>query len=293
MSSICSLPQSKKGQSENSHQLGRIPGTDPFYYFQLGYMDVLPSFVCGRVHDMNQNKTGPTRFASDLGTTLVEVSIVIAIMTLLIAMAVPVYSSAMDIAEEQTAIADINTIADAVDSYFMNNGVLPMSLQQVGMDNSTDPWGKPYIYKPVDGADGTTATAETMNARQAARAERRAERAANKEARVSRRLLRKASALPTFVKATFSINADGYVAVDIDSDGTIDMTVRNMTIAEVQRIYIMTLKLDASDLPINLDYDLFSMGSDGDTEQRIDAPLSKDDILRAREGNFVDRADKY
>lgn len=45
--------------------------------------------------------------------------------------------------------------------------------------------------------------------------------------------------------------------------------------------------------PLNTDYDLYSMGADGRTATPLTSALSADDIVRARNGAFVDVASKY
>jgi general secretion pathway protein G len=46
-------------------------------------------------------------------------------------------------------------------------------------------------------------------------------------------------------------------------------------------------------VPINSDYDLYSMGPDGLTVGPLTAPRSRDDILRANNGGFVGTAEDY
>jgi general secretion pathway protein G len=50
---------------------------------------------------------------------------------------------------------------------------------------------------------------------------------------------------------------------------------------------------DGVDKPLSLDYDLYSMGVDGVTHQKLTHSQSLDDIVRARSGKFVDLASKY
>lgn len=45
--------------------------------------------------------------------------------------------------------------------------------------------------------------------------------------------------------------------------------------------------------PLNTDYDLYSMGKDGASQKPLTAPTSKDDIIRANNGAFIDLASKY
>ncbi|MGB3399866.1 MAG: prepilin-type N-terminal cleavage/methylation domain-containing protein [Candidatus Deferrimicrobiaceae bacterium] len=50
---------------------------------------------------------------------------------------------------------------------------------------------------------------------------------------------------------------------------------------------------DGVDKPLSLDYDLYSIGADGVTQKKLDHARSRDDIVRARSGKFVDLASKY
>lgn len=45
--------------------------------------------------------------------------------------------------------------------------------------------------------------------------------------------------------------------------------------------------------PINSDYDLYSMGKDGDSASPLTAKPSQDDVVRANDGTFVGLASKY
>jgi len=46
-------------------------------------------------------------------------------------------------------------------------------------------------------------------------------------------------------------------------------------------------------VPINSDYDLYSMGKDGASQPPLTAKTSRDDIIRANNGKFVGLADDY
>ena len=48
-----------------------------------------------------------------------------------------------------------------------------------------------------------------------------------------------------------------------------------------------------NDFPITTDFDLYSMGPDGQTQQNLQSAKSKDDIVRADEGAFVGKASTY
>jgi len=53
------------------------------------------------------------------------------------------------------------------------------------------------------------------------------------------------------------------------------------------------LRKDKNLVPINSDYDLYSMGPDGKTASPLTASMSKDDIIRARNGLYVGVAEDY
>jgi len=45
--------------------------------------------------------------------------------------------------------------------------------------------------------------------------------------------------------------------------------------------------------PLNSDYDLGSMGKDGQTQQSLRPPVSHDDIIRAGNGSFIGKAEDF
>jgi general secretion pathway protein G len=53
------------------------------------------------------------------------------------------------------------------------------------------------------------------------------------------------------------------------------------------------VRKDHAQHPLNTDYDLYSMGADGESVSPLTARKSRDDIVRARNGAFVDLASKY
>lgn len=53
------------------------------------------------------------------------------------------------------------------------------------------------------------------------------------------------------------------------------------------------LRKDKSLVPLNTDYDLYSMGADGASQPPLTAKASRDDIVRANNGDFVGLATDY
>ena len=53
------------------------------------------------------------------------------------------------------------------------------------------------------------------------------------------------------------------------------------------------VRKDKNLVPLNSDFDLYSMGKDGATAAPLTAKASRDDILRANDGAFVGRGEDY
>ena len=45
--------------------------------------------------------------------------------------------------------------------------------------------------------------------------------------------------------------------------------------------------------PLNTDYDLYSMGEDGETTKNLEAGISHDDIIRAADGGYIGLASEF
>ena len=46
-------------------------------------------------------------------------------------------------------------------------------------------------------------------------------------------------------------------------------------------------------VPINSDFDLYSMGADGESRAPLQSPVSRDDIIRAGDGAYIGIAERY
>lgn len=141
--------------------------------------------------------------------TLVEIMIVVAIIGALAAVALPRYTAYQDRVKTMQAVTDINTIATALNRYYLDNRAYPASLTALGTTIPNDPWGRPYQY----------------------------------------------------------------LAIDTDPAPSVGQ-----------------IRKDKNLHPLNSDFDLYSMGPDGDTQKQITAAKGRDDIIRADNGRFVGKA---
>lgn len=144
------------------------------------------------------------------GMTLIELSLVAAIIAVLAAIAIPQYQGYRDRVNVSLAITDIAVISTLIKQYENDTHELPGSLNDVDLGTRLDPWGSPYQYLNITTAKGKG-----------------------------------------------------------------------------------KLRRDKSLNPINSDYDLYSMGKDGKSSTALTAKNSHDDVIRARDGQFIGLASDF
>jgi len=90
-------------------------------------------------------------FRTSKAFTLLEILMTVAILGILAAIAIPIYTQYKTKINNAIAVTDIINIQVVIQSYEQANDVLPSSLTDVGMDSLLDPWGIPYEYLNLDG----------------------------------------------------------------------------------------------------------------------------------------------
>ena len=80
------------------------------------------------------------------GLTLVEITIVIAIIAVLATIGVPIWASFVEDTREQAAAQELKSIQQEIQSFEARHGSLPASLEDAGLGDLRDPWGHPYQY---------------------------------------------------------------------------------------------------------------------------------------------------
>jgi len=86
------------------------------------------------------------------GFSAVEILIIVAILGLLMAIAVPAYENYSDKKNITKAKADIVEIQTAIDKFYISNNRFPDSLADIGKDTMKDPWNNSYFYTNVSKA---------------------------------------------------------------------------------------------------------------------------------------------
>lgn len=89
------------------------------------------------------------------GYSLVELLIVVAIIITVASIAIPSYSEMVNSTKVVAAIGDIKQIGIEMEFYFVSTGALPASLNEAKIERLTDPWGHPYQYLRLAGAENT------------------------------------------------------------------------------------------------------------------------------------------
>jgi len=146
------------------------------------------------------------------GFTLVEILVAFTIVAALLAIAVTAYNSYRDQQKVNTAVSDMRNLDIQIQGYKVSNDAYPAALSDIPMGSLTDPWGNPYQYLKIEGAD---------------------------------------------IKGKGSMRKD-----------------KNL-------------------VPINSDFDLYSMGADGKSVAPLTSSQSKDDIVRANDGRYFGLASDY
>jgi general secretion pathway protein G len=101
------------------------------------------------------------------GLTLIEIIVVVAILSIVAAAAIPVYEGYVNEARIARSIQDMRQMSLILDDLY-REGVPPATLVTVGLDNMTDPWGNPYRYlwlrgNPAPGLNGQRRRDKSMN----------------------------------------------------------------------------------------------------------------------------------
>ena len=83
------------------------------------------------------------------GFTLVELLVVVAILAALALVALPAGFNYVEKVRVARCVGDVQAINNEIQSYFIDKGAYPNSLNDIGRGTFLDPWGQPYQYTNV------------------------------------------------------------------------------------------------------------------------------------------------
>lgn len=102
---------------------------------------------------MRSKRPPLTRFQK-AGLTLVELLLVLGLVGVLAAIAMPMYANYRERIKRSTAILDIRVLQTMITDYAASGGAFPSSLADVGNAGKLDPWGHAYQYVNLTSVKG-------------------------------------------------------------------------------------------------------------------------------------------
>ncbi len=207
------------------------------------------------------HSSGPTR--PSRGFTIIEVVIVVAIIGLLAVISGSNYLSYIEKVRVASAIASIRAIAVQLDDYVRSDKPLPATLSEIGMGDMVDPWSHRFAYLPFTtttpglGDSGSSASGSSGSGDSGSSA-----------------------------SGSSGSGGSGSSASGSSGSGGSGSTAESGSyLGEARKDYFL--------VPLNTDYDLYSVGKDGNSRPPLSAPDSADDVIRANDGAYIGLAANY
>ena len=230
------------------------------------------------------------------GFTIIELMIAVTIIGALAGLAIPNYLGYLDKARLARCIAEIRYISRAVDSYKASYDVFPNTLAEAGAGDIVDPWGNPYAYLniaalslPGSGSGGGPGAAGGSGG---------ASGGAGGGAAGPGGSGPSGGAAPSSATTPSSSGAGGGGSSSPASHGSSPTSFwfepdSAYAAAPANTHRPSQPRKDRFLHPINSDYDLYSMGKDGESVEPLTAKKSHDDVIRANDGSFVGLAVEF
>jgi general secretion pathway protein G len=215
---------------------------------------------------------------SERGFTLVEVALVMAIMSVLAAISVPKYLAALEAARIVKAIGDIRTIDREIRAHVVLTGCYPTTLADLNHADLRDPWGRPYVYTVLSsygsgsGGSGAGSGGSCGGSSGGSSGSGSSGGGGGKSGGKT--------------GGASSGGSSGSSGGSAGSSGSCPACHGGCSTPGGAR-------KDRRLVPINSDYDLYSVGKDGQSSPPLTAGQSQDDIIRASDGGFVGPASTY
>ena len=239
------------------------------------------------------------------GFTVVELMIVIVIMALVAAMAVPAYRNVVKGAQVKSAVSDLESASNAIDMYLTQTGELPGSLADVGLQDLVDPWGNPYVYLPLSFTEEETVEAieeESQSGGWGSSYSGSGSWDGSTSASTSYSFSSEGSSETFSSSGDFTEDLTTYLEAEEEAGRE-----RPLLRALLNFLSGMSWSdgdvVDLSDLPederrslqrnygdgrvLNSDFDFYSLGPDVKSTPDITTPESADDVVRSTNGNYM------
>ncbi len=210
------------------------------------------------------------------GFTLIELMLAVAIIGIMSSLAVPNYLGFLEKARVARAVAELNGLAKEVKGYALSTDLYPDSLAQIGRSALLDPWGNPYQYYRINCGAALIGRLDNLE---------------------SPAFGSVGPVLPVSVEPP-PVNAHVFFAVyEGNHQGLIQLIQAGGPPGGggggPPCGGIGGARKDRFLVPINSDFDLYSMGKDGQSVGPLTAQKSHDDVIRANDGGFYGLASNF
>src|SRR3989454_791783 len=101
-----------------------------------------------------QERTGRLRMRKQKGFTLIELLIVVAIIGIIAAIAIPNLLNAIDRSKQKRTMADIRSVGTAVEEYAIDNNFYPVQTTQGDLNPGINGTIEPVYIKVAPSSDG-------------------------------------------------------------------------------------------------------------------------------------------
>jgi general secretion pathway protein G len=236
------------------------------------------------------------------GFTLIELMLAVSIIGVLASLAVPNYVDFIEKARVARAVAELHGLAKELKGFALSGGQYPNSLADIGRSTMLDPWGTPYQYYKIN--CGTIDDIPNL---------------------AKLKLLKRD--IPQVTPATYSLSNQNewyvpFAVDDGDHRGLVRLTAGGGGAAGGGAGAagggvgggaggagggaggpgggggppcggVGGARKDRFLVPINSDFDIYSMGKNRATVVALTPPQSHDDVIRASDGGFYGLAKNF
>ncbi len=243
-----------------------------------------------RIPPFHTTRLGRSRFQHTDGFSLIELMLAVSIVGVLAALAVPNYMEFIEKARVARSISELHGLAKDIKGFALAVGAYPNNLADVGRSTMLDPWGTPYEYYRIN--CGTVE--DTINL-------------------AKLKLRRKNS--PRMIPASYTFSTDRKWALSLTVDhgqyqaslylaaaggngggnggGSGNSGGNGGGNGSGSNCSENGARKDRHLHPISSDFDLYSMGKDGDSVKPLTAQKSHDDVIRASDGGYYGLAKNF
>ena len=238
------------------------------------------------------------------GFSLIELMLAVSIVGVLAALAVPNYMAFIEKALVARAISELHGLAKDIKGFALAVGTYPNSLTDVGVGTRLDPWGTPYRYYRINCGriDDITGLAKLkLRRKNSPRVVPAVHLPSTQDdwhsafANSNSSDQQARTYLVTGGGAGSSGGAESSSATG-SAGGTNGSGTSGAGAAsggEPPCAGVSGARKDRFLVPINSDFDVYSMGQNLDTVAPLNPPKSQDDVIRASDGGFYGLARNF